>query len=365
MKKGLSLVLVLAMTAALLAGCSSNGTETTAATTTEAPATTEAATEAPATEAPAATEGALKTGYAIVGGYSSSSADAGDSDGLAQSDFTAAAVLVDENGVIVDCVIDVAQNKINFSAEGKLVTTAGTELLSKQELLEDYGMKDISPIGKEWYEQADALADFVIGKTADEVAAAVGDDGKASDADLAAGCTITITDMIEAVVNATNNAKALGAQSGDKIGLGLVTVVSSSSADATSDADGLAQADTTYAVVSTNAEGVVTSCIVDVTQAKVNFDASGVITSDLAAAVVTKADQKEDYGMKGISPIGKEWYEQAEAFDTFMVGKTADDVAAVGMDESGYPTDADLTAGCTMNISDMSAAVAKAIANAQ
>lgn len=56
--------------------------------------------------------------------------------------------------------------------------------------------------------------------------------------------------------------------------------------------------------------------------------------------------------MKAASPIQKEWYEQAAAFEAFAKGKTAADLtAAVG--ENGIPADADLKAGCTINVNSI------------
>ena len=66
----------------------------------------------------------------------------------------------------------------------------------------DYGMLNASGIGKEWNEQADAFAAWAVGKTADQIAAGIGEDGKASDADLAAGCTVTASAFVAAAVAA-------------------------------------------------------------------------------------------------------------------------------------------------------------------
>ncbi len=63
-------------------------------------------------------------------------------------------------------------------------------------------MKAISPIGKEWYEQAAAFEKWATGKTAAEIKAGVGEDGYPSDADLKAGCTIIVSSIVETVVNA-------------------------------------------------------------------------------------------------------------------------------------------------------------------
>ena len=109
-------------------------------------------------------------------GSLSSSASAGEEDGLIQTDVTIVAVTVDETGVITDCVIDAVQAKANFDSQGQLLTDLTVPVPSKNELGADYGMGSISGIGKEWNEQAQALADYVVGKTADEVLGIAVDD---------------------------------------------------------------------------------------------------------------------------------------------------------------------------------------------
>ena len=136
-------------------------------------------------------EDGLKTGLALMPKVESS-ADAGETDGLAQTDVSIAAVTVNAEGKIVACAIDAVQVKINFDKEGKLVTALDSQFKTKQELGADYGMKAASSIQKEWNEQADAFAAYCVGKTADEITAiAAGEDGKPADVDLAAGCSVT------------------------------------------------------------------------------------------------------------------------------------------------------------------------------
>ena len=152
-------------------------------------------------------EDGLKTGLALMPKVESS-ADAGETDGLAQTDVSIAAVTVDAEGKIVACAIDAVQVKINFDKEGKLVTALDSQFKTKQELGEDYGMKAASSIQKEWNEQADAFAAFCIGKTADEIAAiAAGEDGKPADVDLAAGCTMHPGNFQWVMAAAIGNAK--------------------------------------------------------------------------------------------------------------------------------------------------------------
>ena len=60
------------------------------------------------------------------------------------------------------------------------------------------------------------------------------------------------------------------------------------------------------------------------------------------------------YGKKHDGSEGKplEWYAQAAAFDTALVGKTASEFAGFA-GEDGYAIGDVATAGCTMNIADM------------
>ena len=369
-KRVLALGCGLMAAASILAGCSSNLQQ---APTTAAP-TEAATTAAPTTQAETTTEaaktdaagGTLSTGYSVLSSIGKST-DAGEKDGLAEVDTMFAAVLVDESGKIVDCKIDSVQTKVNFSKEGKLLTDLGTVVESKNELGEKYGMKKASGISKEWNEQAEGFAQYVIGKTADEVKGiAVSSEGVADDADLKATITVHIGDFITVVEQAVANAKSAGALAGDKLGYGIVTGISKSK-DAAADAEGVAQAYSTYTIASFGADGKITSCLLDASQVNVNFDATGKITSDLKSAdFKTKNQLGEAYGMKKASGIGKEWNEQAASFAEYAVGKTAADITGLAIDEAeGAPTDADLKASVTVGIGDFQAGISKAEANAK
>ena len=223
-------------------------------------------------------------------------------------------------------------------------------------------MKGASPIGKEWYEQADAFAAYVIGKTAAEVEAiAVAGDHSGPDvADLAATCTMNVVDFKAAIVEACNNAQDLGAKADDTLGLGLSTEMSSSSKAPDADGDGLVQADTTYAAVTYGKDGKITSARVNATQAKFDVTAEGKETGESIPKI--KQELKEGYNMKGASPIGKEWFEQAGAFEAYAVGKTAAELAA--LPAGGHTTEpaADLAATCTMDIAAFTDAISRAAA---
>lgn len=353
MKKIVTLILCMALLTALFAGC--GGTSSS-----QAPAPAPSSSE----PAPAPEQGAaLKTGLGVVTSLGSSK-DAGEKDGLAQTDSVVVAVTVDADGKIVACEIDTAQNKISFSVEGKLVTPMDTVFLSKQELKLDYGMKAASGIEKEWFEQADALAAYVVGKTMDEVKGiALDENAMPTDEELLTSVTMKIAGYLSAIEKAVANAQELGATAGDKLGLGIVTnMVQSKDAG---EKDGLAQAYSTYAAVTVNADGVITSYVSDASQGNVNFDATGKITTDLTVNPASKKELGEEYGMKVASPIGKEWFEQAAAFEQYVTGKTVAEVKGTALDEAGSAADAEMLTSVTMTIDNMILSVEKAVANAR
>ena len=163
---------------------------------------------------------------------------------------------------------------------------------------------------------------------------------------------------------AADNAAELGAKAGDKLGMAIVTNMSKST-DATAEAEGVAQVYSTYAVVTMDEAGVITSCIIDASQANVKFDAKGQITNDITAPVQTKNELGANYGMVKASSIGKEWNEQAAAFAAYCVGKTPAEVQGVAMDNQGLAADADLLSSVTVHIGDFMNVVAKAAGNAK
>jgi len=297
----------------------------------------------------AGAEGAVKTGLAATVALTPTDATE-NKDGQIRSDVNIAAVTVDAEGKITSCKIDSVRADVKFNAKGELTQDAATTTFSSKNVLkEEYGMKAASSIGKEWYEQVDALAQHCVGKTAEEIRGiAVDDSGKATDADLLAGVTMSISGFVDLVATAAENAKDLGAQDGDTLYL-TVTANMSSSKAASENKDGTAQVDVNYAAITKNGE-TITSCTIDSVSCKGTFSAEGKVTSDTTAEVKTKMQLGDDYGMKGISPIGKEWYEQVEGFCAYVTGKTAADVAGIAIDESTKTTDADLAATTTISI---------------
>jgi major membrane immunogen (membrane-anchored lipoprotein) len=309
---------------------------------------------------------AVKTGLSIIPDFTSSKEATAEAEGLAQIDTTITGVTLDAEGKIVNCVIDVAQVKIKFDATGKITSDLTAPVLTKNQLGDEYGMRKASPIGKEWNEQAAAFAAYCIGKTAEEVAGiAVDEKTHPTDADLTAGATMAIGDMIKGVVAACENARDLGAQATDTLGIATDIDLVSRSKDAADDASGAGYSYAYYAAVTLNADGQITSAALNAAQFQVAFDKEGKITTDLTAAQLDKQQLKDDYGMRKASPIGKEWYEQADFFAEYAKGKTADEILSIAVDESGHSTDADVLTGATVTIDSFQRVIADAAATAK
>ena len=150
----------------------------------------------------------VKLGLGVTGYIDPTNASP-DGDGRAQANVTACAVTLDSSNKIVGVAWDVSQISAAVSATGTV--TPGTDLRTKKEKKEDYNMKGASPIGKEWYEQIDALEKWAVGKAASDVigmAVTTNDHGTVPDVeDLKSSVTINIPDFLEALEKAVANAK--------------------------------------------------------------------------------------------------------------------------------------------------------------
>lgn len=312
---------------------------------------------------PAPVEGGVKTGFGVgFSNYNSRDVDE-DMDGKVDTQAYAAAVTVDKDGKVVKCTIDAMMSQFAFNEE-EILTGPETVFKTKNELGDDYGMRKASPIGKEWFEQAAAFAEYCVGKTADEIKnIAVSDDGKATDKDLTSSVTVPVKGYQDPVLMAIANAQDLGAQATDKLGLGIVGTGEQTVVKEDDGAPATAVAYNHYCVLTLDADGKITSCIFDASQGKFKVE-DGKITTDLMAEIKTKNALGDDYGMRKASPIKKEWNEQAEAFAKYVTGKKVDEVGGMSLKE-GAPDVADLSSSCTMHVVDLIGAVNKAAASAK
>lgn len=307
-----------------------------------------------------------KFGMGIYSYYSSvSSADA-DKNGGVTVLHTAAAVLIDKNGKIIDIDLDSAECTGGFTADGRFAEAE--KFLTKSELGDGYAMSEYGTDRNgdgtvlEWYKQAEAFEDIAKGKTLDEIKAlAAGSYG--TDEVVKAGCTISVSDFIKAIEKAFINAKAFDGKA-EEAELGIVSAASSP-ADASADKNGTNNIDTYFAAAIKDGSGKVTALHIDCAEAEIKFDINGSAVTSVSDVIVTKNELGADYGMSGYGTDRNgdgtvlEWFKQAEAFASACIGKTAAQIAGlIGSD--GYAAPDVQSAGCTIYISDMAKAAVKA-----
>ena len=356
MKKIFALILTMVLTVSLLSGC-------VGTTVVIGNCTCPTGSHVQPTENTVPVEGAVKTGLSVSVKISDSVSATEEAKGAAKYDVTLAAVLVDDNGVIVDCIIDSIPATVEFDAAGQIVTDVTMAVSTKNELGANYGMVAWGGAKAEWDAQVAAVANYAIGKTVDQLKNGDIDmtTGKAKDGtDLASSATIYLAGYVYAIEAAVNNAKHLGAQAGDELVLATLNSVGSS-VSATAEKAGTIQLDADITAL-TKAGDTITSCYIDSLQAKIAFDATGKITTDLSATVKTKNELGENYGMVAWGGAKAEWDAQAAAFAAYVTGKTADEVAGIAITETTKPADGtDLASSVTISIGGFQALIAKAM----
>ncbi len=270
---------------------------------------------------------------------------------MAQVDSVIASATFDENGRVVDVMIDTAQVRVEFDEDLQVATDPTGEFRSKKELGDDYGMRVASDIEKEWDEQIAALEEWMAGKTVDEIKALdLLEDGSPDDPDLVTSVTITVSGYIAALEKAYQN--AVDVQHGaEMLGLGHnISINRSIGYDPENDIMPMAQVDVVIAAAVFNDAGEVGAVLIDAAQTRVQFDEEGQVISDRTAEYPTKKELGDDYGMRVASPIEREWDEQIADLEAWMVGKTIDEIKALDLLEDGAPDDQDLVTSVTITV---------------
>lgn len=145
-----------------------------------------------------------------------------------------------------------------------------------------------------------------------------------------------------------------------KFGLGVYTNVSKAS-DATEDTDGQGKVAIAAAAVTVDAAGKIVACALDTADITVSYTADGkAIAND---GFKTKYEQGAGYNMVAYGGATKEWFEQADAFEGVVAGKTLDEVKAL-VAEADKGTEEVINAGCTIMINEFVLAIEKAYNNA-
>ena len=148
--------------------------------------------------------------------------------------------------------------------------------------------------------------------------------------------------------------------------LGLGVVVSANATDASTEGNGVGEADVTVAAVIVDGEGKIVKAYIDVMQLALEYTINGEAVAN--SEFKSKQELGDDYGMKNPNYAtefwgsAKEWYEHAAAFDAACAGKTVAQIVALMATEganAGKGVESLYNAGCTIYISDFVAAAAK------
>ena len=118
-----------------------------------------------------------------------------DKDVNAQVDVSIVALTTDAGGRVTSAIADMAEPALTVAADGGV--TAPDHVRTKLEQGDAYGMRGASSLDKEWYEQSEGFCTLLKGKTRSGIAAM-----ESNDADLKALCTISITDLQKAALDA-------------------------------------------------------------------------------------------------------------------------------------------------------------------
>ena len=218
----------------------------------------------------------------------------------------AVAIVADEDGKIVAARFD--------SVQVKNTATDAAKVATKVELGDSYtGMNAGS-----WAKQAKAFEDFLVGKTAEEVAALDTSAANVSSGALVAGCTmVNTTPIFQALVAkaAAYERKVTFATSED-ITLGFAINAKVSGGKISAD----------FAAVALAGDKVAASML-DYAEAKAGAEYAG-----------TKNEQGDAYDPNNVMKAGK-WYAQAQAYANTAAGKTVAELANLS---------SEAVAGCTM-----------------
>ena len=183
----------------------------------------------------------------------------------------------------------------------------------------------------------------------------------------ACGSSSESSSMVESEILSEDTPLA-SSPSNFKIGIGVVSTTSESH-PASSDEYGNASFNATVCGLCVDDSGNILGVRFDTLEAGLGFDAAGAFTDDIGADILTKRELGDDYGIGAVSSIGKEWYEQMDALESWMIGKSINEVMSMKVYERDathrhVPDEEDLKTSVTISVTDQLRALEKAYADA-
>ena len=303
-------------------------------------------------------ENRYRLGMGIIAEYTEKT-DASDlSEGRTGAAVTAAAVIFDGKGRIVDSAIDSAENMIYYNSEG---VSRHEEFKTKTEEYGSIKEGEVSPLS-EWIKGINIFRDKIKGKKLHEVQEYLVKDSEAERELLEAGCKIELKEAVDAIALASKNAKRIEKSENMRLNIAMVTRCALSSATDKSDGKGKMEMSFSAALTS---DGRIKAIKTDVLDVDFSFDKTGKGKTDTEKTLKTKYDMKGSYGMaeQGNDRNGDgkvlEWYLQSRIFDNACVGKTKEEIGE--LIDGEYGNRELQRSGCTIAITDMMKATLKAI----
>ena len=192
---------------------------------------------------------------------------------------------------------------------------------SSKELHDNYGIKPVSTLGKDWWKQVAHYERWVVEHGLDAVS--TDKNGHALNPDLLSGATINVAELSEAVRNAVDGTTEVGGYT--------------------------VKTGTSYSAV----WGLYIANVI-----LKDGEISSILLDRISLQGEDSKEKYDNYGIKRVSSINKDWWEQVAYFEEWVLKNGVD---AVKYDKDGHAENVDLISGATIGIDDLTIAVKDAL----
>ena len=122
-----------------------------------------------------------------------------------------------------------------------------------------------------------------------------------------------------------------------RVGVGSYTTTMDSSSSVEGE-NGKGIISTTYATVVFDENNIIKKVYIDEVESKLYFDSKGQLVDDANNDVKSKRELGDAYNMRVASGIGKEWYQQINSLESWLVGKNIEEISNGVMNMPEYTT---------------------------
>ena len=96
----------------------------------------------------------------------------------------------------------------------------------------------------------------------------------------------------------------------------------------TAGTNGQDRVSTTYVSLVMDNDGRILRASIDEVESRLDFDGTGRLVGRKTGAIKSKKELRDEYNMRPYSPIGKEWYEQINTLEDWLVGKNIREIVS-------------------------------------